>query len=64
MAVKLSAYVPTVLYSPQFFSVSDTYFCKRLSEPQGLVRLEELRKFKKNSITSSGLEPAAFQLVT
>jgi hypothetical protein len=33
----------------------------RLSEPQGLVRPEELGKSKK--FTSSGLEPATFRLV-
>jgi hypothetical protein len=35
-------------------------------KPQGLVRLEGLGKLKvkKKTITSSGLEPSTFQLVT
>jgi hypothetical protein len=44
-----------------YFSVSGTHFCWRLSEPQGLVRLEGLGKLKK--FASSGLEPATFELV-
>jgi hypothetical protein len=46
-----------------YFSVSGTYFWQRLSKPQGLGRLEGLGKLKKNSFTSSGLEPATFGLV-
>jgi hypothetical protein len=30
-----------------YFSVSGTHFCKRLSKPKGLVRLEALGKLKK-----------------
>jgi hypothetical protein len=33
-----------------YFSAPCTYFCKRLSTPQGLVRLEGLDKFKKFNI--------------
>jgi hypothetical protein len=64
---------PTLLVSPthrphsapqkQYFSASDTHFCYRLSEPQGLVSLEGLVKLK-NSFTSSGLELTTFRLVT
>jgi hypothetical protein len=37
------------LSTPQkyYFSVSGTHFCERLSERQGLVRLEGLGKLKK-----------------
>jgi hypothetical protein len=46
------------------FSASDSHFCQRLSEPQGLVRPEGLGKLKKKkSFASSCLEPATFQLV-
>jgi hypothetical protein len=34
-----------------------------MSEPQGLVRLEELGKLKKKKNHSSGIEPATFRLV-
>jgi hypothetical protein len=44
------------------FSDSGTNFCSNLSKIQGLVRLEGLGKLE-NSFTSSGLEPATFQLV-
>jgi hypothetical protein len=46
-----------------YFYASDTHFCWRLSEPQGLVRLEGLGKLGKNSFNSSGLEPATLRLV-
>jgi hypothetical protein len=42
-----------------FFSVSGTYFYYRLTNPQGLVRLEVVGTFKK-STTSSDIEPATF----
>jgi hypothetical protein len=47
------------LSDPQkhYLYASDTHFCKGLSEPQGLVRLERSRKLK-TSLTSSDLEPA------
>jgi hypothetical protein len=41
-----------------YFSAPGTHFCLRLSEPQGLVRLEGLDKLKK--FTSSGLKPTTF----
>jgi hypothetical protein len=47
----------------QYLSASGSDFCKRLSEPQGLVRPEELGKLKKNSFTSSGLVPGTFLFV-
>jgi hypothetical protein len=52
-------------FTPQkhYFYASGTQFCKMLSEHQGLVRPEGLGKLKKNSFTSSGLEPATFRLV-
>jgi hypothetical protein len=51
-------YAPAALYSKKYyFCVSGTHFCKRLSEPQGLVLPEGLGKLKMNSFTSSGLEP-------
>jgi hypothetical protein len=41
-------YAPAPLYSPEtLFFASGTNFCLRLSEPQGLVRLEWLGKLKK-----------------
>jgi hypothetical protein len=42
-------------------SAYDTHFCYKLSQPQGLVRLEGLGTLK-NSF-ASGLEPATFRLV-
>jgi hypothetical protein len=33
-----------------YFSASDTHFCYRLSEPQGLVRPEGFRKSEKNTL--------------
>jgi hypothetical protein len=65
MAVGLSALRTgrTLLPRKIYFSVSGTHFCYRLSEPQGLVRLEGLGKVKEKRFTSSGLEPAAFRLV-
>jgi hypothetical protein len=41
----------------------DTYFCYRLSKPQVHIAAGRIGKLKKNSITSSGLEPATFQLL-
>jgi hypothetical protein len=52
-------------YTPSetfIFSVFGTYFCYRLSKPQGLMRLEGLDKLKKSMI-SSGLNPATFGLI-
>jgi hypothetical protein len=48
-----------------YFSVSGTRFCWRPSKPQGLVWLEGLGKLKKkkNSMASSGIEPAAIRLI-
>jgi hypothetical protein len=58
----VSTHAPAALYSPE--KVSGTHFCWRLSKPQSLVRLEGLGKLKKkNSFTSSGLEPATFRIV-
>jgi hypothetical protein len=45
-----------------FLFVFVTNICQWPSKPQGLVRLEGLGKLL-NSITSSGLEPAVFQVV-
>jgi hypothetical protein len=47
----------------QYFSVSGTHFCHRLSKLLGLAGLEGLGKLKKKKITSSGLGPATFRLV-
>jgi hypothetical protein len=45
-----------------YLSASGTHFCQRMSKPQVVVLLEELVELK-ISFTSSGLEPATFQLV-
>jgi hypothetical protein len=53
-------------FTPQkhYFSASGNNFSWKLSKPQGLVRPEGLGKLKKKkSFTSSGLEPAIFQVV-
>jgi hypothetical protein len=52
-------------YTPQkhYFSASGTHLCYSLGKPQGLVRLEGIGKLKKNSVTSSSLEPTIFRLV-
>jgi hypothetical protein len=42
---------------------SGTHFCWTPSKPRGLVQPEGLGKLKKNSFTSSGIEPATFRLV-
>jgi hypothetical protein len=48
MAVRLSALRAVRALLPRnFFPVSGTHFCYRLSKPQGLVRLEGLDKLKK-----------------
>jgi hypothetical protein len=50
MAARLSALRNgrnLLLRNIYYFSASGTHFCKRLSEPQGLVWLEELDKLKK-----------------
>jgi hypothetical protein len=44
-----------------YVPASGTHFGQILSEPQGLLRLEGLGKLGK--LTSSGLEPATFQLI-
>jgi hypothetical protein len=44
-----------------YFSASGTHFCKRLSKPQGLVRLRGLGKLK--NVISSDSETATFRLV-
>jgi hypothetical protein len=66
MALRLSAHRTGRALLPQkhFSSASRTHFCKRLSEPQGLVWPAGLGKSKKkNLFTSSGLEPSTFRLV-
>jgi hypothetical protein len=45
-----------------FFPASGIHFCLRLNKLQGLVRPEGLGELK-NSLTSSGIEPATFRLV-
>jgi hypothetical protein len=52
---------PTRLPSFTHRNIPGTHFCYRLSEPQGLVRLEGLGQLK-NPLTS-GIEPATFRLV-
>jgi hypothetical protein len=53
-------YAPAHLYTQKDILVLISV--KRLSKPQGLVRLERLGKLK-NSMTSSRLKPATFRLV-
>jgi hypothetical protein len=59
MAVRLSALRAGRPFPPR--KISGTHFCYRLVDPRAIVRLERLDKLKKS--TSSGLEPATFQLV-
>jgi hypothetical protein len=42
--------------------VSGTHICQRMSKPQGLAKLEEPGKFKKNQLNSqvSNLRPSGF----
>jgi hypothetical protein len=54
-------FTPQKHYFYYYYYVYDTYFCYKLSKPQGLVRPERLGKFKK--ITSSVIEPASFRFV-
>jgi hypothetical protein len=63
MVVRLSALLAS---TPQkhFFAASGTHFRYKLSKPQGIVRLEGLGKLRKDPMTSSGLEPDTFRLVT
>jgi hypothetical protein len=61
MAVRLSALRTRRTRNIIIFNASSTYFCQKLSKPQGLVRPEGLGKLKKNS--SWGIEPAIFWFV-
>jgi hypothetical protein len=45
-----------------YFSASDTHFCQRLSEPQGLVQVEGSGTLKK-FIHLIGSQPTTFRLV-
>jgi hypothetical protein len=44
-----------------YFYVSGTHFCQRLSKPQGLVRPEELGKFKNSPHRVSNPRPSGLQ---
>jgi hypothetical protein len=48
--VVISTHPPQFTPQKHYFSASGTHFSQRLSEPQGLVRLEGLGKFKKKNI--------------
>jgi hypothetical protein len=48
------------LLSPR--KILDTYFCYRLSRPQGYIAAARIRSIK-NVITLSGIGPVTFRLV-
>jgi hypothetical protein len=46
-----------------FRKIPGTHFYQRLSRPQGHSAAGRIKSTEKNSMTSSGLEPATFRLV-
>jgi hypothetical protein len=61
MAEICQPYAPVALYPPGRFLI--LIFDRGSVDPRAIVRLEGLGKLK-NPMTSSGLEPATFMLVT
>jgi hypothetical protein len=59
MAVRLSALLAGRPLPPR--KIPGVRLCYRLGKPHGLVRLEGLGKLK-NSMASTGIEPASFRL--
>jgi hypothetical protein len=64
MAIRLSALLTGSALFPRNITILHLVLISvSLNKPQGLVQLEGVFKFKKNSMTSSGLDPATFHLV-